>query len=274
MRIKEKCKAVIAGICVMALAVTMSVPVLAQSPANSISPEAIEEQNAAVTPEQVEALIGQIGTVTRNKRSKIVKALEAYNQLDDAGKAAVSNFSVLAEAQQILGIQDALAKCTVKYDEVDDDWMITSPHFDDIKKRLACALSPMLYVGTDAKSFGFGEMFFYIGKSKMDIDTIVLRGGEYKYTYTCGYDNSDYGYDRSISRWWAGASFVMEDSEVDWLRNLLSADKVIMRFKDVDGGQYDYTWTAQDRQAITDIVYLYDLFKTATPEVIVKALKN
>ena len=39
----------------------------------------------------------------------------------------------------------------------------------------------------------------------------------------------------------------MEDSEVEWLRNLLSADTVIMRFEGTDYSKFDYTWTEQDR---------------------------
>ena len=33
----------------------------------------------------------------------------------------------------------------------------------------------------------------------------------------------------------------MEDSEVEWLRNLLSADTVIMRFEGTDYSKVDYT---------------------------------
>lgn len=66
----------------------------------------------------------------------------------------------------------------------------------------------------------------------------------------------------------------MEDSEVEWLRNLLSADTVIMRFEGTDYSKFDYTWTVQDRQAITDIIDLYNLLKAVTPEVREKALRN
>ena len=37
----------------------------------------LAQQNSAVTPEQVEALISQIGTVTRSRRAAIVAALDA-----------------------------------------------------------------------------------------------------------------------------------------------------------------------------------------------------
>lgn len=41
--------------------------------------------------QEVETLIAQIGTVTRENRSAVEKAVNAYNQLDDASKAGVSN---------------------------------------------------------------------------------------------------------------------------------------------------------------------------------------
>ena len=200
-------------------------------------------KNSAVTPEQVEALISQIGTVTRSRRAAIVAALDAYNQLDDAGKTAVTNFGVLAEAQQILGIQDALAKCNVNYDAVEDCWAITTPHDDSIDKRKTCGIGPNLYIWDKGNTIVFWEDFTYMGSSELDIYDIILRGGDYKYTYVCDYDNSDYGYDKELGKWFAWATFEMEDSEVEWLRNLLSADTVIMRFEGTDYSKFDYTWT-------------------------------
>ena len=93
-------------------------------------------------------------------------------------------------------------------------------------------------------------------------------------TTTSGGYNSGYGYDKELGKWFAWATFEMEDSEVEWLRNLLSADTVIMRFEGTDYSKFDYTWTVQDRQAITDIIDLYHLLKAATPEVREKALRN
>ena len=102
MKITEKCKVIVASSLVAALMTGTALPALAASPAGDVPFAVLAQQNSAVTPEQVEALISQIGTVTRSRRAAIVAALDAYNQLDDAGKAAVTNFGVLAEAQQIL----------------------------------------------------------------------------------------------------------------------------------------------------------------------------
>ena len=140
MKITEKCKVLVAGSLVAALMAGTALPALAASPAGDVPFAVLAQQNSAVTPEQVETLISQIGTVTRSRRAAIVAALDAYNQLDDAGKAAVTNLGVLAEAQQILGIQDALAKCNVNYDAVEDCWAITTPHDDSIDKRKTCGI--------------------------------------------------------------------------------------------------------------------------------------
>lgn len=274
MKITEKCKVIVASSLVAALMTGTALPALAASPAGDVPFAVLAQQNSAVTPEQVEALISQIGTVTRSRRAAIVAALDAYNQLDDAGKAAVTNFGVLAEAQQILGIQDALAKCNVNYDAVEDCWAITTPHDDSIDKRKTCGIGPNLYIWDKGNTIVFWEDFTYMGSSELDIDDIILRGGDYKYTYICDYDNSDYGYDKELGKWFVWATFEMEDSEVEWLRNLLSADTVIMRFEGTDYSKFDYTWTVQDRQAITDIIDLYNLLKAVTPEVREKALRN
>ena len=151
MKITEKCKVIVAGSLVAALMAGTALPSLAASPAGDVPFAVLAQQNSAVTPEQVEALISQSGTVTRSRRAAIVAALDAYNQLDDAGKAAVTNFGVLTEAQQILGIQDALAKCNVNYDAVEDCWAITTPHDDSIDKRKTCGIGPNLYIWDKGK---------------------------------------------------------------------------------------------------------------------------
>ena len=47
---------------------------------------------------------------------------------------------------------------------------------------------------------------------------------------------------------------------------MLSAKTIITRYSGASGAQYDYTWTADDRQAVTDMVNLYDLLVAASPE--------
>ena len=215
------------------------------------------------------------GTVIIQRKFQPEKTLDMVQQYGLTFLIGVPNvLELLAEAQQILGIQDALAKCNVNYDAVEDCWAITTPHDDSIDKRKTCGIGPNLYIWDKGNTIVFWEDFTYMGSSELDIDDIILRGGDYKYTYICDYDNSGYGYDKELGKWFAWATFEMEDSEVEWLRNLLSADTVIMRFEGTDYSKFDYTWTVQDRQAITDIIDLYNLLKAVTPEVREKALRN
>ena len=79
MKITEKCKVIVAGSLVAALMAGTALPALAASPAGDVPFAVLAQQNSAVTPEQVEALISQIGTVTRSRRAAIVAALDAYN---------------------------------------------------------------------------------------------------------------------------------------------------------------------------------------------------
>ena len=80
MKITEKCKVIVAGSLVAALMTGTALPALAASPAGDVPFAVLAQQNSAVTPEQVEALISQIGTVTRSRRAAIVAALDAYNR--------------------------------------------------------------------------------------------------------------------------------------------------------------------------------------------------
>lgn len=178
------------------------------------------------------------------------------------------------EEAQVQALKAAIAKVNVKYDEVEQYWTMEAPHFKDLNKRKSCGLSPVVCVYNDANDIAFYEQFSYIGTSKIDIDEIVIRAGDEKYTYTCDYDNSGLGYDTKMGRWFAIATFDMEADEIDWLREMLSAENIIMRFTGVDYTQYDYTWTADDRQAVTDMVNLYDLLVAASPEVRARALRG
>ena len=64
MKITEKCKVIVASSLVAALMTGTALPALAASPAGDVPFAVLAQQNSAVTPEQVEALISQIGTVT------------------------------------------------------------------------------------------------------------------------------------------------------------------------------------------------------------------
>lgn len=174
---------------------------------------------------------------------------------------------------QVQALKAAIAKVNVKYDEVQQSWEFDSPIYDKAEKNKTCCLSPWIYIFDGCKDVYFDEDFSYNGNSEIPLDTLYIRAGDYLYTYECDPDYTDYAYDTDKEVWWALSNFEMEPSEIDWLRNVLGEKKIITRYYGA-GAQYDYTWTADDRQAVTDMVNLYDLLVAASPEVRARALRG
>lgn len=144
---KKTMKKTAAALCIAATLVSVAAPAMAVSPAEYMSTAALEECNTA-TVAQVESLINQIGTVTTARRPAIVAAVNAYNELDDASKAQVSNFAVLAEAQQVLGLKDALAKLKISYDKVEDARSYVSPTEDRLSNQGKSYILPFFVNGS------------------------------------------------------------------------------------------------------------------------------
>lgn len=179
-----------------------------------------------------------------------------------------------AEDEQMQAIKAAAAKVKVSYDAVQRCWMIQSPFLDTADSKTVCSTAPWIFVFDGRSSIYSHLTFSYYGKERIITDTVFVRAGDTLYTFECDPNDTDFGYDSNVQYWWAVSGFDMPDEQVDWLRDMLSQDTVIVRFSGVDGTQHDYTWTAEDRQAVTDMINLYDLLKAASPEVRARALNG
>lgn len=230
--------------------------------------------------QEVESLIAQIGTVTRENRSAVERAVDAYSQLDDAAKTEVSNAEVLTEAQQILGIKDALAKLDVEYDKVEGDYTISSPCTSTELDKGNCNVSPIIYVYDENATPWVAIMYWYTGDTFIWTDSIVVRAGENKYTYESPAFYYSTGDNVKVSSGKVKAAEMLAtiagDFDINLLRDALSAQETIFRFKGHtpwgDSTEYDYILTPENRQAITDILNAYDLMRSVSPEVLRKAL--
>lgn len=178
------------------------------------------------------------------------------------------------EEAQVQALKDAIAKVNVKYDEVEQSWQFDSPIYDKAEKNKSCCLAPWIFIFDGREDVYFDEDFSYKGSSRIDLNTVYVRAGDNLYTYECDPDYTDYAYDKDKKVWWALSNFQMEPSEIDWLREMLGAKTIITRYSGASGAQYDHTWTADDRQAVTDMVNLYDLLVAASPEVRARALRG
>lgn len=217
--------------------------------------------------QEVETLIAQIGTVTRENRSAVEKAVNAYNQLDDASKAGVSNFDVLAEAQQILGIKDALAKLNIDHDKVENSIVMVSPYTVN-NESVGQSVRPLLAMAVE-----------YIGEEHLWMNVVKVRAGENKYEYYYGdFPITDAGEEKIKNKTVAveTGTRIATDNDYNMFMNILNAKEAIVRFSNVNYGRvmksYDYTITNEDRQAITDVLNAYNLMCSVSPDVLRKAL--
>lgn len=228
--------------------------------------------------QEVEAQIAQIGTVTRENRSAVENALSAYNELDDASKAEVSNYAVLAEAQQVLGIKDALAKLGVEYDKVQNSAAMRSPYSDKNEESGTCVFAPMLCIYEEYDFPVLFTLFEYIGQEHLGVDSIVVRAGDYKYQYGIKDFVKLGSEEQKIKNRTVAVEYGMRvatDYDYNMFMDILSSKESIVRFSRLYHGEFacqDYTITNEDRQAITDVINAYNLMCSVSPEVMRKAL--
>ena len=229
---------------------------------------------AAPTVQEVEHTIDQIGTVTRENRKAVEKAVEAYSQLDNDQKSEVSNFGTLAEAQQILGIQDAVAKLKVGYDKKDDAVILLSPYTEKNEKNDSCTVAPVLYASDKYSSPILFLFFEYLGSDYLQTQTVRIKAGGSTYQYRAkDFAQTSYGTikldgkTRAIER----GIRVASRNDVKVLSAMLADAKTTIQFVGKDK-TVDYVLSNEDRQAITDVLYAYDLMNQASADVLHKVL--
>lgn len=231
---------------------------------------------AAPTVQEVESLIASIGTVSRENRTAVEQAVNAYYQLDEAAKSQVSNYAVLAEAQQILGIQDALAKLTHEHDNVDeiDTWFSPLVEGND-----NIAMVPAIYFDYfDGPGYPImALMFYYEGDDFITLSSAKVRTDGYRYTLG-SFDFIDATTeikDKKIIHYSYGFSLV-EEFEYNMLLDVLDSEEVIVRLIGNAAQKLpvtvDYTLTESDYEAINDTMYAYHLMCQADYSTLLKAI--
>lgn len=194
--------------------------------------------------------------------------------VDPAGHSSLMQLEECnAAADQVAAIRAAADKVKVSFDEVERSWDFDSPLREKADKKVICSTLPWMFIFDGTDDVFFELDFSYYGSQRIDLDTVIVRAGDTRYSFECDPDYTSFGYDKEKKAWGALSSFELDDEEIGWLREMLSQEKVIVRFSG-NGGSYDYTWTAEDRQAVTDMINLYDLLKEASPEVRAQALNS
>lgn len=233
---------------------------------------------AAPTVRDVEKYIDQIGTVTRDNRQAVEKAVDAYYQLENDEKSQVTNYAVLAEAQQILGIQDAVANLQLGYDKENDAVILMSPYTEKNEKAGSCTVAPVIYASDKYGSPIMFLFFEFLGGEYLQTNTVQVKVGGQTYQYhskdfvkttygTIKQGNKTYHIERGIR--------VANQTDLKMLSAMLREKTVTVHFVGGADGEVktmDYTLSKYDRQAINDVLYAYELMDQASSEVLHKVL--
>ena len=194
--------------------------------------------------------------------------------VNPAGQSSLAQLEECNAAdEQAAAIRAAAEKVKVSFDEVERSWDFDSPLREKADKKVICSTLPWMFIYDGTDDVFFELDFSYYGSQSIDLDTVIVRAGDARYSFECDPDFTSYGYDKEKKAWGALSNFELDDEKIGWLREMLSQEKVIVRFSG-NGGSYDYTWTAEDRQAVTDMINLYDLLKAASPEARAQALNS
>lgn len=282
MKIVKNGQRLAAAVCLAAVVSGGALPALAVNPAGYTSLTQVEEVNS-ITPEQVEALINEIGVVTLESATAIENAEKSYEELADNWKPMVSNYSVLQNAQkelQDLQVDDLTQKlCAGLYKEHDDvenydcylwaGWPKTDqinfvmPYFcvspqngiEPIRMMYSSYRSNWLFLNEVVYSVN-GEIYRKtLDTSKRFSKTVV----EFKNVYT-----------------WEKIDEIADQKEIEMLRKATVAEDPVIRLKG-DSGKVDLHITGlyeNYNKSLTAFLNAYDSLMAASPEVQARALAN
>lgn len=282
MKLGKNVKIAVSGLCIAATLAGAALPTLAVSPAGYTSLSQIEEMNDAVTPEQVEALINQIGPITLDSATAIANAQGAYAALPDEWKAMVSNYATLELAQeeledlQVESLTQKLSKNLYKeHDDVEN--------FDIYywsKWPLSTQTTYILpyFCVKDGEVQPIRLIYTYYGRNWIFWNNIVysVDGEVYKKHFDTESSRkvlTEIGTKSTCV--WEYRDEIADPVEIEMLKKSVSAEKAVYRFKG-DDAQFDYKMSSyqNDREAITKVFDAYESLMSVSPSVRARVLSN
>lgn len=225
--------------------------------------ETYAELTARAAAEKVSAQIDAIGEVSLESGDILAEARTAYDALDDRAKALVSSrdtlvsaesaYSELKAAEREAMIHRLLKKMTVKEDRFQGSafyYHTTAPAYCDIR---SCIIP---YIGRQGDEYTWLCWYLdYTGDDWVFWDTVIFVVDGKTYRKDVGYNN--------VSRdnawgtvWETYTSSATSESDKELFRSIAASEETLVRFS----GKYNYDMTVstQDKQAIADIMALYD----------------
>lgn len=196
--------------------------------------------------------------------------------LSPAGYTSLAQIEEMNDADpaKVQAIKDALANVKIVHDSQNDSWELSSNYEDyEIDSRFNYVM-PWLDVSNGYNNVSFGlllmsqdnEGFYYWTKADILTDSIESS------KFTLSYESSKVSrtYSQEDKNYTEILAFVGNDDTINNLRELLSHETIYMRFNGNQVNNHRRTVTSlmnqENKQGITDIINLYDLLNSATPE--------
>ena len=228
--------------------------------------------------QEVEALIAQIGTVTRENRSAVERAVDEYRQ--QVGK---EENDIGDEESQLTELRGALEKLQFDYEE--DEYtgnllVVTSPYCNKNEETCQSCAVPFIYIFGPSVDPILGIGFIHIDGQYLDMDTVEIDTDENRYTYNSNafiniVKNKSLVKSAGIERLEELAVRIATEDDIDMMMDMVKSDAVNIRFGRYNSAKPDLVecpMPENDRQAIVDVLNAYYLYLNTTQAVRAKAL--
>ena len=212
-------------------------------------------------------LIDAIGKVTLKNNDAVQTAKNAYDALSSIDQNRVTNAEVLKAAVASLKemkLEDArkkLARLTVDEDfvrNINFYYAKGMPYYKQYGYWGADVRSFVLpYIGVSGDTAWLRLICNYTASDWVFFETIVFAVDDQRYYKT--FDYFDVVRDNDWNSIWEYVDIVVDSEDLDLLRAIADSKKTIVRFQ---GDNYydDFTVTASDKNAIKEMLEIYDAF--------------
>ena len=228
--------------------------------------EAAEETLSGLKVEEAIRLIDAIGTVTTDSREAVEAAQTAYDALTQEDAAKVTNASTLeAAATQLKTLLEQQANSLLSTMRVETDavrgmsfyYPQAFPYYTDYwGADVRCFALP--YLGRSGDDVWLRLVCDYTADDWIFFKQITFAVDDERYYKTFNY--FDVVRDNAYGDVWEYVDIEVGSSEEELLWAIANSTQTIVRFEG-DDYYYDFTVSANDKQAIRDMLTVYDALK-------------
>lgn len=228
--------------------------------------------------QEVEALIAQIGAVTRENCSAVERATDRYGQQVENEENDIGD-----EESQLTELRGALEK--LQFDYVEDEYtgnllVVTSPYCNQNEETGQSCAVPFMYIFGASIDPVLGVGFMHIDSQYLDMDTVEIDTNESRYTYNSNaflniVKNKTVVKSAGMEKLEELAVRLATEDDIDMMMDMVKSGKVNLRFGRYNSAKPDLVecpMPENDKQAIVDVLNAYYLYLNTTQAVRAKAL--